>query len=107
MKKLGSLNVDDRKITNIAGLEYATQLRELFMGRNQIKSYDRLAELPNLTTLYLWTNNISDLSVLPLLPKLELLDLNWNHIRDVSRLAGFTNLTTLMLRVIKLAMCLH
>ena len=98
MKKLGSLNVDDRKITNIAGLEYATQLRELFMGRNQIKSYDRLAELPNLTTLYLWTNNISDLSVLPLLPKLELLDLNWNHIRDVSRLAGFTNLTTLMLR---------
>ena len=98
MKKLGSLNVDDRKITNIAGLEYATQLRELFMGRNQIKNYDRLAELPNLTTLYLWTNNISDLSVLPLLPKLEFLDLNWNHIRDVSRLAGFTNLTTLMLR---------
>ena len=98
MKKLGSLNVDDRKITNIAGLEYATQLRELFMGRNQIKSYDRLAELPNLTTLYLWTNNISDLSVLPLLPKLKLLDLNGNHIRDVSRLAGFTNLTTLMLR---------
>ncbi len=97
MKKLGSLNVDDRKITNIAGLEYATQLRELLMGRNQIKSYDRLAELPNLTTLYLWANNISDLSVLPLLPKLELLDLNWNHIRDVSRLAGFTNLTTLML----------
>ena len=98
MKKLGSLNVDDRKITNIAGLEYATQLRELFMGKNQIKNYDRLAELPNLTTLYLWTNNISDLSVLPLLPKLELLDLNGNHIRDVSRLAGFTNLATLMLR---------
>ncbi|MDD9975728.1 MAG: leucine-rich repeat domain-containing protein, partial [Candidatus Poribacteria bacterium] len=98
MKKLESLNVDDRKITNIAGLEYATQLRELFMGRNQIKNYDRLAELPNLTTLYLWTNNISDLSVLPILPKLEFLDLNWNHIRDVGRLAGFTNLTTLMLR---------
>ncbi len=98
MKKLESLNVDDRKIANIAGLEYATQLREVFMGRNQIKNYDRLAELPNLTTLYLWTNNISDLSVLPLLPKLELLDLNYNHIRDVSRLAAFTNLTTLMLR---------
>ena len=98
MKKLESLNVDDRKIANIAGLEYATQLRELFMGRNQIKNYDRLAELPNLTTLYLWTNNISDLSVLPLLPKLELLDLNWNHIRDVSRLTEFTNLTTLMLK---------
>ena len=98
MKKLESLNVDNRKITNIAGLEYATQLRELFIGGNQIKHYARLAELPNLTTLYLWTNNISDLSVLPLLPKLELLDLNWNHIRDVNRLAGFTNLTTLMLK---------
>ena len=98
MKKLESLNVDNRKITNIAGLEYATQLRELFIGGNQIKNYTQLAELPNLTTLYLWTNNISDLSVLPLLPKLKLLDLNGNHIRDVNRLAGFTNLTTLMLR---------
>ncbi|MCY4568329.1 MAG: dockerin type I domain-containing protein [Candidatus Poribacteria bacterium] len=98
MGKLESLNVDDRKITNIAGLEYATQLQELFIGGNQIKNYARLAELPNLTTLYLWTNNISDLSVLPLLPKLKFLDLNWNHIRDVNRLAGFTNLTTLMLR---------
>ena len=103
MKKLGSLNVDDRKITNIAGLEYATQLRELLMGRNQIKSYDRLAELPNLTTLYLWSNGINDLSVLPPMPQLEFLDLNWNQISDLSPLAEFTSLKELWLQGNKLA----
>ena len=95
MKKLKSLNVNDRGITNIAGLEYATQLETLFLGKNQIDNYDRLAQLPKLRVLHLWTNNIDDLSVLPLMPQLEFLDLNWNQITDISRLAEFTKLTTL------------
>ena len=98
MQRLRFLNLDDRGITHTTGLEYATQLEILLLGKNQIKNYAPLARLPKLKKLYLWANNISDLSVLPLLPKLELLDLNWNQIRDVNRLAGFTNLTTLMLK---------
>ena len=95
MQTLKWLNLDDQRITNIDGLEYATQLQGLLLGKNQVNNYAPLAQLPKLTTLYLWTNSISDLNVLPILPQLELLDLNWNHIRDVSRLAGFTKLTIL------------
>ena len=97
MQTLRWLNLDDQGITDIAGLEHATQLQGLFLGKNQIDNYAPLAQLPQLTTLYLWTNNISDLSVLPLLPELELLDLNWNQITDISRLAEFTKLTSLMI----------
>ena len=97
MQTLRWLNLDDQGITNIAGLEHATQLQRLFLGKNQIDNYAPLAQLPKLTTLYLWTNGISDLNVLPVLPQLELLDLNWNQISDISRLAGFTELTTLFI----------
>ena len=97
MQTLRWLNLDDQGITNIAGLEHATQLQRLFLGKNQIDNYTPLAQLPKLTTLYLWTNSISDLNVLPVLPQLELLDLNWNQISDISRLAGFTELTTLFI----------
>jgi len=98
MQTLRWLNLDDQGITDIAGLEHATQLQGLLLGKNQIDNYAPLAQLPKLTTLYLWTNNISDLTVLPILPQLALLDLNWNQISDISRLAGFTKLTTLMIK---------
>ena len=98
MPKLTSLNASDRQISDLAGLEYATELTDLDLGRNQITNFTPLAELPKLRKLYLWTNEISDLSVLPQLPKLELLDLNWNRISDVSPLAGFTNLKELWLQ---------
>ena len=103
MRKLKSLNVDERGITNIAGLEYATQLEMLSIGKNQIDNYDRLSQLPKLTKLYLWNNNIKNLDVLPPLLQLELLDINWNQISDVSPLAEFTSLKELWLQGNKLA----
>ena len=103
MRKLKSLNVDGRGITNIAGLEYATQLEMLSIGKNQIDNYDRLSQLPKLTKLYLWNNNIKNLKVLPPLLQLGLLDLNWNQISDVSPLAEFTSLKELWLQGNKLA----
>ena len=103
MRKLRSLNVDGRGITNIAGLEYATQLEMLSIGKNQIDNYRRLSQLPKLTKLYLWDNNIKNLNVLPPLPRLELLDLNWNQISDVSPLTEFTNLKELWLQGNRLA----
>ena len=95
MKRIAGIGAVERGITDITGLEYATQLTVLDLGRNRISNYDQLAQLPKLRTLYLWANNIDDLSVLPLMPQLEFLDLNWNQITDISRLAEFTKLTTL------------
>ncbi len=49
MKRISSLSLDEGGINNLTGLEYATQLETLFLGKNQIKSYKPLAELPKLT----------------------------------------------------------
>ena len=98
MQRLTELYVGDSKVTNITGLEYATQLSLLNLGRNQINSYAPLAQLPKLRTLYLWGNGINDLSVLPPMPQLEFLDLNWNQVSDLSPLAGFTSLKELWLQ---------
>ena len=98
MLKLRELNLDDKQIKNLAGLQHAARLQTLLLGKNQIDNYIPLAQLPKLRTLYLWANNINDLSVLPLMPRLEFLDLNWNQITDIHRLANFTKLTTLWIQ---------
>ena len=98
MLRLRELNLDDKQIKNLAGLQHAAQLQTLFLGKNQIKNYAPLAELPKLRTLFLWTNNISDLNGLPVMSQLHTLDLNWNQITDIHRLADFTKLTTLWIR---------
>ena len=103
MQRLTRLSAEDRRISNLKGLEYATQLAGMDLGRNQIKNYNPLAQLPKLTKLYLWGNNISDLSVLPPMPQLEFLDLNWNEISDLSPLAEFTSLKELWFQGNKLA----
>ncbi|RKU34939.1 hypothetical protein C6496_18580, partial [Candidatus Poribacteria bacterium] len=103
MRRLRFLNLDDRRITNTAGLEYATQLETLLLGRNQIINYAPLAKLPKLKKLYLWGNGISDLNVLPPMPQLAFLDLNWNQISDLSPLAKFTSLKELWLQENELA----
>ena len=103
MRRLTRLETRESNIKNLTGLEHATQLQSLFLGRNQINNYVPLGQLPKLKTLYIWANNISDLNVLPLIPELEFLDLNWNAISDVSPLAEFTNLKELWLQGNKLA----
>ena len=74
-QELITLNAREAKITDLTGLEHAT----------------------NLTRLSLNTNNISDLSALSELTKLVSLSLNSNEISDIKPLEGLTNLTTLRL----------
>ena len=103
MRGLASLRADDSNIKNLAGLEHATELVDLGLGRNTISNYDPLAQLSKLKVLGLWANGINDLNVLPPMPQLELLDLNWNDISDLSPLAKFTSLKDLWLQGNKLA----
>ena len=103
MRGLASLSADDSNIKNLAGLEHATELVDLGLGRNTISNYDPLAQLSKLKVLGLWANGINDLNVLPPMPQLELLDLNWNDISDLSPLAKFTSLKDLWLQGNKLA----
>ena len=73
MLKLTRLDGRQKNITNLTGLEYAT----------------------NLTDLYLVVNAIENLEPLAGLMRLQTLDLSDNQIVDITPLANLTNLTEL------------
>ena len=99
MRQLTSLNAKNRQITELAGLEYATNLTELRLGENPITDISPLAHLTQLSFLRLndcWT--IDDISPLAQLTQLRRLDLDRNLIVDIRPLAGLTGLTSLDIR---------
>ena len=84
-------------IEDLTGLEYATNLTELHLGRNQITDISPLKDLTNLTHLSLGRNQITDISPLKDLTNLTHLSLGRNQITDISPLKDLTNLTHLSL----------
>ena len=82
-------------IKNLTGLEFATNLTELELGRNQISDVTPLKGLINLTRLSLGINRISDLTPLKNLTNLTHLALIYNQISDISPLKNLTKLMEL------------
>ncbi len=107
MKTLGQLRAPNADISNLAGLELATNLTELSLGdeyvdgvsinSNSVSDLSPLAGLTKLRSLSLPSNNISDLSPLAGLTNLGYLSLDDNAISDISPLAGLTSLGRLHL----------
>ena len=84
-------------ISDLTGLEHATNLTRLVLWDNNITDISPLAGLTNLTWLDLSINNISDISPLAGLTNLTWLNLSINNISDISPLAGLVNLTEIKL----------
>ena len=120
MLKLERLNAGgNRKITDLTGLEYATNIKSLGLYHNPITDIRPLAYLTKLEGFNLWgcrivdlsplrnlknlrgiilgNNRISDLSPLSELTSLTFLELESNQISDVSPLTKLINLTVLQL----------
>ena len=95
MVTLTKLDASYADITDLTGLEAATNLAWLHLGGNRISDISPLAGLTNLTELGLWDNSISDISPVAELINLTWLDLGDNPISDISPLTGLTNLTHL------------
>ena len=94
----GSRASAQTKVSNLTGLEHATQLATLSLGGfygHNISDLTPLAQLTQLTTLDLSNNNISDLTPLAQLTQLTTLDLSNNNISDLTPLAQLTQLTKL------------
>ena len=87
----------DRDITDLTGLEHASELTYLDLSENQIGDISPLAQLTQLTELYLSENQIGDISPLAQLTQLTELYLSENQIGDISPLAQLTQLTELYL----------
>ncbi len=108
METLTRLDAGNANISDLTGLEHATNLTELSLGdkyvegqghinSNSIKDLSPLAELSNLTSLNLSQNNISDLSPLAELANLTWLDVGGNNLSNISPVAELINLTALRL----------
>ena len=99
MRQLTQLDARDRQITELAGLEYATNLSSLTLGHNEITDLTPIAGLMKLEHLWVWVNPISNLSPLANLTKLKAIDFGYcNTISDISPIANLTNLSLLQLR---------
>ena len=108
MAALTRLEAPNANISDLTGLEHATNLTDLFLGdthvegegwinSNSIKDLSPLAGLTNLTWLNLSQNNITDLSPLAELTNLTWLDIGGNSLSNISPVSGLINLTALRL----------
>ena len=94
---LTRLKAPEAGISNLTGLEYATNLTELYLWINNISDISPVTRLTNLTGLSLADNNISDISAVSGLTQLGELNFTGNAISDITPIAGLTQLTTLRL----------
>ena len=95
LKGLYQLHAWDSEISDLTGLEHATNLKNLSVCRNQISDLSPLASLFHLERLSLCVNQISDISPLSNLVNLTLLDLGANGIEDITPIERLKNLEVL------------
>ncbi|HEY1405078.1 MAG TPA: leucine-rich repeat domain-containing protein [Spirochaetota bacterium] len=82
----GDLDLSDRDIIELSGIEYCIHLTGLNLSGNKIEKIDRLVHLTKLKTLYLSENEIESVAALSALTDLEEIDLSDNNIEDISPL---------------------
>ena len=84
-------------ITDLTGLEYATNLNSIPLNQNEITDLRPLSNLIQLESLGAWGNPISDISPLEKLTNLRFIDLGGCDIADITPLSNLTKLQTLQL----------
>ena len=97
MQQLTSLNAKSLEITDLTGLEHATNLRNVNLNNNQISDLTPLAELTTLRSFSLESNQISNITPLAGLTNLLALRLTNNQISNITPLTGLTRLEELLL----------
>ncbi len=95
MATLEQLYANGLGISDLTGLEFATNLDELEINENLMPDLSPLAGLTQLRGLRMARNKISDISPLTELKNLGALEIYDNEISDISPLAGLTNISWL------------
>ena len=91
------LAVDNKRIADLRGIEYAVNLQGLFMGYNNVIDISPLSALTNLNRLWINGNPLRDLSPLSALTGLTDLHIQSISVSDLSPLENLRNLQTLYL----------
>ena len=104
VKNIINLDVRDKSINDLSGIEKLTNLQQLNLSSdlnqstpNHISDISYLKKLTKLKSLSLSNNEISDLDPIKGLTNLTSLDLSGNQMSDISLLVRFTKLTNLNL----------
>ena len=97
MATLTRLDANEAGISDLTGLEQATNLRDLHLRSNSVSDLSPLTGLTSLTWMRLGGNSISDISPVKGLTNLKVLSLWANSISDISPTASLTNLIELNL----------
>lgn len=92
LEQLISVDFSQRGITNLSGLEYATNLFELYLSENSISDIGALAGMRSLAFLDLSHNRIIDLSPLAQLTNLWEVYLTQNSIESLTPIVGLKQL---------------
>src|SRR5262245_2893097 len=98
LQSLRSLSAARKNIGNLSGLEWATNLSELYLSENAIVDLTPLKSLKGLARLGLDHNAITDLSSLARLTNLSSLDLGWNYVSNCPPLFSCARLSRVYLR---------
>lgn len=98
LTNLKKLDLTGNNIKFIDNLKNLTSLQELSLNQNSIENIQALSYLKNLEQLDLYSNQISDLSPLVELVKLKQLSVMENKVTDVSMLKNLLNLEILVLQ---------
>lgn len=80
------LNVHNKNIKSLKGIEYLKNLTKLDISDNNIKDISCLKGLDSLELLNLYNNNIEDISPINNMEKLKDINLSKNNIKDISYL---------------------
>ena len=95
LQALNWLNAGWRNISNLAGLEWATNLSSLYLPGNAVTDWSPLLPLQQLQTLDVGYSNLRDLSPLQGLTNLTTLTVDGNPVTNLAQLAGLPNLISL------------
>jgi internalin A len=98
LQGLTCLSACNRQITDLSGLEFASNLTGLYLNGNAIGDLTPLEGLNQLRSLELEKNNITDLSPLAALTNLSCLALGGSYPGDYSPLSNLTSLSSLSVR---------
>ena len=93
MASLQDVDLSSMDISDLTGLEFATNISYLNFHGNSVSDLSPLAGLQNLVELHLAHNSVSDLSPLVGLKSLKEIHVSHNNISDLSPLASLPNLT--------------
>ena len=92
MEGLERLDIGNRDIKDLTGLQFAINLKRLGFPDNNVSDLSPIAGLINLEWLYCARNNASDLSAFRGLTNLEFVSFSSNNVSDLSPFAGLMNL---------------